>query len=191
AVNVLGTTPGEVAGLVRYNGKPAISITIRKNSDANIVRVADAVTAKIHELHSHYPRLQIGTIYDSSKSIKDSVSGLEGDGLFGAIFAVLVIFVFLLTVRSTLVTAVSIPLSIFTAIVVLGWQGITLNVMTISAIAVAIGRVVDDAIVVLENIYRHVQAGEARLDAVVNGTRGVGRAILGATSTTVAVFLPI
>ena len=106
-------------------------------------------------------------------------------------FAVLVIFVFLLTIRTTLVTAVSIPLSIFTAIVILGAQGITLNIMTISAIAVAVGRVVDDAIVVLENIYRHIQEGENRRDAVVHGTAEVGRAILGSTITTVAVFLPI
>ena len=190
-VNVLGTTPGEIAGIVRYNGQPAIGLTIRKNSDANIVQVADAVDAKLKDLQKQYPQLHVGKLFDSSTSIKDSVSSLVGDGVFGAIFAILVIFLFLRTVRTTLVTAVSIPLSIFTAIIILGAQGITLNVMTISAIAVAVGRVVDDAIVVLENIYRHVQEGEARFDAVVNGTREVGRAIIGSTITTVAVFLPI
>ncbi len=190
-VNVLGNTPGQIAGIVRFNGKPAISITIRKNSDANIVKVADAVQAKVHDLEKQYPQLQISTLYDSSTGIVDSVSGLVRDGLFGALFAILVIFLFLRTVRTTLVTAVSIPLSIFTALLILGWQGITLNIMTISAVAVAIGRVVDDAIVVLENIYRHVQEGEDRFDAVVNGTREVGRAIIGSTVTTIAVFLPI
>ncbi len=190
-VNVLGNTPGQIAGIVRFNGKPAISITIRKNSDANIVKVADAVQAKVHDLEKQYPQLQISTLYDSSTGIVDSVSGLVRDGLFGALFAILVIFLFLRTVRTTLVTAVSIPLSIFTALLILGWQGITLNIMTISAVAVAIGRVVDDAIVVLENIYRHVQEGEERFDAVVNGTREVGRAIIGSTVTTIAVFLPI
>jgi hydrophobic/amphiphilic exporter-1 (mainly G- bacteria), HAE1 family len=190
-VNTLGMTPGEIAGIVRFNGKPAISITIRKNSDANIVKVADAVQSRITDLEKQYPQLKISTLYDSSTGIKDSVNNLLRDGLFGAIFAVLVIFVFLLTVRSTLVTAVSIPLSIFTAIVILGAQGITLNIMTISGIAVAVGRVVDDAIVVLENIYRHIQLGENRRDAVVHGTAEVGRAILGSTITTVAVFLPI
>jgi len=190
-VNVLGNTPGQIAGIVRFNGKPAISITIRKNSDANIVKVADAVQAKVHDLEKQYPQLQISTLYDSSTGIVDSVNGLVRDGLFGALFAILVIFLFLRTVRTTLVTAVSIPLSIFTALLILGWQGITLNIMTISAVAVAIGRVVDDAIVVLENIYRHVQEGEERFEAVVNGTREVGRAIIGSTVTTIAVFLPI
>jgi len=190
-VNVLGATPGQIAGIVRFNGKPAISITIRKNSDANIVKVADAVQSKVRDLEKQYPQLQISTLYDSSTSIVDSVDGLVRDGLFGALFAILVIFLFLRTVRTTLVTAVSIPLSIFTALIILGTQGITLNLMTISAVAVAIGRVVDDAIVVLENIYRHVQEGEERVDAVVNGTREVGRAIIGSTITTIAVFLPI
>ncbi len=190
-VNVLGTTPGQIAGIVRFNGKPAISITIRKNSDANIVKVANAVQAKIGDLHKLYPQLTISTLYDSSTGIVDSVDSLVRDGLFGAIFAILVIFVFLRTVRGTLVTAVSIPLSIFAALLILGWQGITLNIMTISAVAVAVGRVVDDAIVVLENIYRHIQEGEERRDAVVNGAREVGRAIIGSTITTVAVFLPI
>ncbi len=190
-VNVLGTTPGQIAGIVRFNGKPAISITIRKNSDANIVKVANAVQAKIGDLHKLYPQLTISTLYDQSTGIVDSVDSLVRDGLFGAIFAILVIFVFLRTVRGTLVTAVSIPLSIFTALLILGWQGITLNIMTISAVAVAVGRVVDDAIVVLENIYRHIQEGEERRDAVVNGAREVSRAIIGSTITTVAVFLPI
>src|SRR2546423_5852418 len=191
SINTLGTTPGEIAGIVRFNGKPAISITLRKNSDANIVKVADAVQSKITNLEKQYPQLKISTLYDSSTGIKDSVNNLLRDGLFGAVFAVLVIFVFLLTVRSTLVTAVSIPLSIFTAILILGAQGITLNIMTISGIAVAVGRVVDDAIVVLENIYRHIQLGENRRDAVVHGTAEVGRAILGSTIPTVAAFLPI
>jgi len=190
-VNVLGNTPGQIAGIVRFNGKPAISITIRKNSDANIVKVADGVQAKITSLEKQYPQLHISTLFDSSTGIVDSVSGLVRDGLFGALFAILVIFLFLRTVRTTLVTAVSIPLSIFTALLILGWQGITLNIMTISAVAVAIGRVVDDAIVVLENIYRHVQEGEERVAATINGTREVGRAIIGSTVTTIAVFLPI
>ncbi len=190
-VNVLGNTPGQIAGIVRFNGKPAISITIRKNSDANIVKVADGVQAKITSLEKQYPQIHISTLFDSSTGIVDSVSGLVRDGLFGALFAILVIFLFLRTVRTTLVTAVSIPLSIFTALLILGWQGITLNIMTISAVAVAIGRVVDDAIVVLENIYRHVQEGEERVAATINGTREVGRAIIGSTVTTIAVFLPI
>jgi len=188
-VNVLGNTPGQIAGIVRFNGKPAISI--RKNSDANIVKVADGVQAKITSLEKQYPQIHISTLFDSSTGIVDSVSGLVRDGLFGALFAILVIFLFLRTVRTTLVTAVSIPLSIFTALLILGWQGITLNIMTISAVAVAIGRVVDDAIVVLENIYRHVQEGEERIAATINGTREVGRAIIGSTVTTIAVFLPI
>lgn len=191
ATNTIGNTPGQIAGIVRFDGRPAISLSIRKNANANIVTVANAVNAKMRDLGRQYPQLTIGTIYDSSTYIKSSVGSLLGDGVFGAVFAIIVIFLFLLTVRTTLVTAISIPLSILVAIVLLYLFGYTLNIMTISAIAVAVGRVVDDAIVVLENIFRHVQEGDSRVEATVSGVREVSRAIIGSTLTTISVFLPI
>jgi HAE1 family hydrophobic/amphiphilic exporter-1 len=114
------------------------------------------------------------------------------EGALGALFAVLVILVFLnFSVRSTLVVAVSIPLSVFVAFALLNMQSLTLNMMTLGGMTVAIGRVIDDSIVVLENIYRHIQRGEDRKEAVIVGTGDVNMAILASTATTVAVFLPL
>ena len=103
----------------------------------------------------------------------------------------LVIFLFLLNIRSTVVAAVSIPLSLLAAIIAMSVSGITINIMTLGGLAVAVGRVVDDSIVVLENIYRHRSQGEPIGDAVLNGTREVASAITSSTLTTIAVFLPL
>ena len=127
----------------------------------------------------------------SRSFILESQDGLLREGGLGALFAVLTIFLFLFSLRSTLVAAISIPLSVLTALVLMQVADISLNVMTLGGLAVAVGRVVDDAIVVLENIYRHRAMGEDRLTAVIQGPREVARAITASTLTTVMVFLPI
>ena len=123
--------------------------------------------------------------------IKESADGLVREGGLGAIFAILTIFLFLFSIRATVVAAISIPLSILTALVIMQLTGVTINIMTLGGLAVAVGRVVDDAIVVLENIYRHRSLGEDRLTASINGPREVAGAITASTLTTVAVFLPL
>ncbi len=131
------------------------------------------------------------TLSDQATFITQSINGLVKEGLLGAGFAVLVIFLFLLNVRSTLVTAISIPMSLLVAFIVLYVASISLNVLTLGGLAIAIGRVVDDAVVVLENIYRHVQSGERPRKAVITATREVGTAITASTATTLAVFAPL
>ncbi len=123
--------------------------------------------------------------------IKESANGLVREGGLGAIFAILTIFLFLFSIRATVVAAISIPLSILTALVIMQLTGVTINIMTLGGLAVAVGRVVDDAIVVLENIYRHRALGEDRMTASINGPREVAGAITASTLTTVAVFLPL
>jgi HAE1 family hydrophobic/amphiphilic exporter-1 len=130
-------------------------------------------------------------VQDQPAFIQTSMDGLVREALLGAGFAILVIFGFLLSVRSTLVTAISIPLSMLVAFILLWWQGITLNIMTLGGLAVAVGRVVDDAIVILKSIYRHVQRGEDSRTATLAGVREVALAITASTATTVAVFLPL
>ena len=125
----------------------------------------------------HPADLEVATVSDQSDFILESSEGLLREGGLGAVFAVLTIFLFLFSLRSTLVAAVSIPLSILTALVVMQRAGITLNIMTLGGLAVAVGRVVDDSIVVLENIYRHRALGEDRLTAVLDGPREVAGAI--------------
>jgi hydrophobic/amphiphilic exporter-1 (mainly G- bacteria), HAE1 family len=179
-------------GYGRTNGQPALTLTVSKTSDANTVEVADAVQAKLDEIAaSHSQELTVTTVQDLSVFIKESRDGLLREGGLGAVFAILTIFLFLFSIRATVVAAISIPLSILTALVVMQLTGVTINIMTLGGLAVAVGRVVDDAIVVLENIYRHRALGEDRLTASINGPKEVAGAITASTLTTVAVFLPL
>jgi HAE1 family hydrophobic/amphiphilic exporter-1 len=179
-------------GISRTNGVPSVGINITKAQSANTVTVANAVKSKLDDLKSKLPGdVNIITLQDQSTFITQSINGLVREGLLGAGFAILVIFFFLLNIRSTLVTAISIPCSLLVAFIILYAANISLNVLTLGGLAIAIGRVVDDAIVVLENIYRHVQAGEPVRRAVMSAPREVGTAITSSTATTVAVFLPL
>jgi HAE1 family hydrophobic/amphiphilic exporter-1 len=191
----LGTVElDEVAatGYGRTNGQPALTLTVSKTSDANTVEVADAVQAKLTEIEGrHTAQLTVTTVQDLSVFIKESRDGLLREGGLGAVFAILTIFLFLLSLRATIVAAISIPLSILTALVIMQLTGVTINILTLGGLAVAVGRVVDDAIVVLENIYRHRSLGEDRRTAAINGPKEVAGAITASTLTTVAVFLPL
>src|SRR5579885_11457 len=179
-------------GISRTNGVPSVGINITKTQSANTVTVANAVKSKLNDLKSKLPGdVTIVTLQDQSTFITQSINGLIREGLLGAGFAILVIFLFLLNIRSTLVTAISIPCSLLVAFIILYAANISLNVLTLGGLAIAIGRVVDDAIVVLENIYRHVQAGEPVRRAVITAPREVGTAITSSTATTLAVFLPL
>ena len=191
----LGTVEAEgvaTTGYARTNGQPALTLTVTKTSTANTVEVAEAVEQSLEEAGArHTDTMTVAIVQDLSTFIKESQQGLLREGGLGALFAVLTIFLFLFSLRSTLVAAISIPLSILTALVVMQLAGISLNIMTLGGLAVAVGRVVDDAIVVLENIYRHRALGEDRLTAVTRGPREVAGAITASTLTTVAVFLPL
>jgi HAE1 family hydrophobic/amphiphilic exporter-1 len=179
-------------GYARTDGKPALSLSVSKTSTANTVQVAEDVTAVLDELGAQYQdTVTVEVVSDLSTFIKESRDGLVKEGGLGALFAVLTIFLFLRSIRSTIVAAVSIPLSILAGLVIMQLTGITLNIMTLGGLAVAVGRVVDDAIVVLENIYRHRALGEDRLTASINGPKEVAGAITAATVTTVGVFLPL
>ncbi|MEE9216173.1 MAG: efflux RND transporter permease subunit, partial [Anaerolineales bacterium] len=218
----------------RVNGNPSLSLLISQTSEANTVSSSEAAFEVLAELEAANPSIQFDTVFEQASFIQESISGVAREGVLGAIFAVIVILLFLsgtvkgkyrFSWRSTLVIAVSIPLSIFMAFVALRWLpsaahiafdplgelvdgvpvvetvvaatsalfplGITLNIMSLAGLTVAIGRVVDDSIVVLENIYRHIQQGRDRKEAVLIGTRDVSIAILASTVTTVVVFLPI
>ncbi|HSL76650.1 MAG TPA: efflux RND transporter permease subunit, partial [Candidatus Limnocylindrales bacterium] len=191
----LGTVEAEgvaTTGYARTDGQPALTLTVTKSSTANTVDVAETVQAALKEAGSrHADTVSVAVVQDLSSFIKESQDGLLREGGLGALFAVITIFLFLFSLRSTLVAAISIPLSVLTALVIMQLTGISLNIMTLGGLAVAVGRVVDDAIVVLENIYRHRALGEDRLTAVTRGPREVAGAITASTLTTVAVFLPL
>ena len=188
----LGSSPS--AGAARTNGQPSVAIHVSKSPEANTVQVANRVNSEVKRLQRDIDGsgAELVTIYDQSTQIKNSISGMLREGGFGALFAVIVVFLFLWSFRSTFVTAVSIPLSVIVALLLLYALGFTLNIFTLAGLTIAIGRVIDDSIVVLENIYRHVrQEGEDIAVAVRSAPREVASAITSSTLTTVAVFLPL
>ncbi len=178
--------------ITRTNGQPSIGLRIIKGPNANTVTVAHEVWSALPGIKSSIGHgIQVQTIQDQATPITQAISDILREGLLGAVFAVLVIFVFLRSARATVVAAISIPLSLLVALIALWWQGITLNILTLGGMMVAIGRVVDDSIVVLENISRHVSEGERPLVAAYTGAREIITAVASSTLTTVAVFLPI
>jgi HAE1 family hydrophobic/amphiphilic exporter-1 len=180
------------ASIIRTNSRSSLGINVVKDIDANTVEVANNVQDKVSQIRERLPDdVEIVTHFDQSDVIEESIASLLREGALGFLFAVIVIYIFLTGVRTTLVTAVSIPLSIIIALIVLAWQGMTLNLITMAGLTVAIGRVVDDSIVVLENIYRHARQGEKLSEAAYTATREVGTAVFASTLTTVAVFLPL
>ena len=218
----------------RLDGNPSLSMIVFQDNDANTVSVSHSLFDKLDDLVAENPGLRFETAFEQASFIEESISGVANEGGLGAIFAVIVILIFLsgtiggrykLSWRSTIVTAVSIPLSVFMAFALFRWlpplanlildpllgatvgvpvlgslvmvvsrmfpADLTLNIMTLSGMTVAIGRVIDDSIVVLENIYRHIQRGRDMKQSVITGTRDVAIAIFASTVTTVVVFLPI
>ncbi|MBG6054980.1 HAE1 family hydrophobic/amphiphilic exporter-1 [Salinibacterium sp. CAN_S4] len=181
-----------VTGISRVNGEPALTIAITKTPAGNTVAVSQDVRDLIPELEQALGQNTTFTIaFDQAPFIEESINSLATEGLLGLAFAVIVILLFLLSVRSTLVTAISIPASVLITFIGMQAAGYTLNIITLGALTIAIGRVVDDSIVVIENIKRHIGLGEEKLPAILTAVKEVAGAVTASTATTVAVFLPI
>jgi len=196
------TTLGDVAkvaitesprtSISRVDGQQALTISITKTQEANTVDVSNTVRDALPGIEDKIegdPRFTV--VFDQAPYIQQSIDSLAEEGLLGLAFAVLVILVFLLSWRSTLVTAISIPTSVLLAAIGMRAAGYTLNIITLAALTIAIGRVVDDSIVVIENIKRHMLPGVDRGQAVRDAVREVAGAVTASTLTTVAVFLPV
>ncbi|WP_148667430.1 efflux RND transporter permease subunit, partial [Arthrobacter sp. Hiyo1] len=197
-----GTTIGSVAdvsikddaatSITRTNGKPTLALSITKKPDGDTVAISHAVKDSIAQMEAELgSNAHFTPVFDQAPYIEKSIKDLTTEGLLGLGFAVAVILVFLMSVRSTLVTAVSIPLSLLITFIGISATHYSLNILTLGALTIAIGRVVDDSIVVIENIKRHLSYGEHKLGAILNSIREVAGAITASTLTTVAVFLPI
>ncbi len=217
------------ASITRTDGNPSVKVTVYKDGDANTVEVVHRVFDLLDEYQADNDGMAADMVFEQATFIEDAIAGVSREGALGAVFAVIVILIFLsgqvggkykLSWRATLVTGTSIPLSVLTALLLMRWipgtvgtwlqnmidngagdavsfiarlfpTNVTLNIMTLSGLTVAIGRVVDDSIVVLENSYRFIQRGDDPKKAVLEGTKEVAIAIFSATVTTVAVFLPL
>ncbi|GHO44178.1 efflux RND transporter permease subunit [Ktedonospora formicarum] len=178
--------------LSHINGKPSIGISLSKTNNGNSVAISRSVRDRLPSLEKKLGHnARISTVFDQAPFIEDSMAAMVHEGLLGALFAIIVILISLFSLRSTLVAACSIPLSVVVALIALWIGNYTLNVLTLGGLTIAIGRVIDDSIVVLENIYRHLQRGEGKQEAVLAGVREVSAAVIASTLTTVAVFLPL
>jgi HAE1 family hydrophobic/amphiphilic exporter-1 len=178
--------------ITRTNGKETLALSVTKKPEGDTVAISHAVKDSIAQLEAELgSNAKFTPVFDQAPFIEKSIKDLTTEGLLGLGFAVAVILVFLMSVRSTLVTAVSIPLSLLITFIGLAATGYSLNILTLGALTIAIGRVVDDSIVVIENIKRHLSYGEAKITAILSSIREVAGAITASTLTTVAVFLPI
>lgn len=181
-----------ITGISRVNGEPSVTIAISKAPSGNTVAVSQAIVEAIPDLEAALgDNTKFTVVFDQAPFIEESINSLATEGLLGLAFAVVVIFLFLFSFRSTVVAAISIPVSVLITFIGMQVAGYTLNVITLGALTIAIGRVVDDSIVVIENIKRHLSLGEEKLPAILSAVKEVAAAITASTVTTVAVFLPL
>ena len=181
-----------VTSISRTNGLDSLGIQVTKTQDGNTVAISNGVEAKIDELTAKLGgNVEINTVFDQGPFVEKQLENLTIEGTLGLTFAILIILVFLGSIRSTLVTAISIPTSLLVTFAGLLVSDYSLNLFTLSALTIAVGRVVDDSIVVIENINRHLSYGEEKKSAIIQAVKEVAGAITSATITTVAVFLPV
>lgn len=173
------------------NGQPSLSIAIQKETGANTVQVATRVKKEMEQIARNMPDIKYDYVFDQSEFIQVAIGNLKSSAILGAVLAVLILYVFLRNFRSTLIIALSIPISIIATFTLVYFNQLTLNMMSLGGLALGVGMLVDNSIVVLENIYRHCEQGEDRVSAAQVGATEVGMAITASTLTTIAVFVPI
>jgi hydrophobe/amphiphile efflux-1 (HAE1) family protein len=175
----------------RLNGADAVSFSIKKQSGANTAAIASRVHAALARVAPAFPALRISRVHDDAEFIEANVAQVRDDIIFGGLMAVLVIFLFMRDWRSTLITALALPTSVVATFFFMWIAGFTFNMMTLMALSLVIGILIDDAVVVRENIYRHMELGDDPMTAAQRGTSEIGLAVMATTFTILAVFLPV
>ncbi len=182
----------EVENLALYNGARTLLLTVQKSQDENTIQVVDGLNATLKELASQLPPgVKLEPIVDNSRSIRVSVANVRQTLLEGAVLTILIVFLFLNSWRSTVITGLTLPIALIGTFLFMYAFGFTVNMMTLMALSLCVGLLIDDAIVVRENIVRHVQMGKGPYQASMDGTQEIGLAVLATTLSIVAVFLPI
>lgn len=182
----------EKRSLARIDGVEGVTLDISRQSGGNTVEVARAVKAEMAEMEKALPPdMHLNLIVDNSTFIEDSIHEVLLNIYYGGFLAILVIFLFLADIRSTTISAIAIPASIIATFTFIRFLGFTLNMMTLLALAISVGLLIDDAIVVIENIFRRLQSGEPAMKAAFNGTKEIGLAVMATTFSIVVVFLPV
>ena len=175
----------------KVNGENAISISIQKQADANTTTVVDRVHSEIDKIIKDYPNTEIVVVLDQGKYISQMVDSVSLNAVIGAVLAVVILFIFLKDLRPTIVIGLAIPISVIVAFSAIYFTGITLNIVSMGGLALGIGMLVDNAVVVLENIYRLRKLGLSKTEAAIQGSQQVTGAIVASTLTTIAVFMPV
>ena len=183
--------PEERTDIVRLNGHESVGFYIYKEAEDNTVRVAEQITAEVNRLAADSPGLDFSVIYNQARFIDNAIGEVKSSAVIGVILAVLILYVFLRNWGATIIISLAIPLSILATFTLMYFQNLTLNMMTLGGLALGSGMLVDAAIVVIENIFRRRQLGEAADQAAIHGTSEVGMAIFATVVTTIVVFLPI
>lgn len=175
----------------RFNGAPAMGLSINAQPDANVVTTSIGVYKKIAQIQARYPGMHIGVVFDQQGFIDDAINALEHTAMYGAILAVLIILLFLHSWRTTLIVAISLPISVLGTLFVAFIFGYSLNIMTLGGLALAVGLIVDDAVVIIENIFRHMSRGQTPRDAAESATAEIFSAVLASSITVITVFIPL
>ena len=181
----------EIRYIVTVDGVPAVRMFVYKQSGSNAVEVSEAIHEEIALIHEDYPNVQIEAPWDSADFIRASINNVKDATLVGAALAIVVLLFFLRSLSSTLIIGVAIPISVISTFALMYFNGFTLNTVSFGGLALGVGMLVDNAIVVLENIFRLREKGKDRVEAAVIGSRQVGTAITASTLTTIAVFVPV
>lgn len=183
---------GDITQKNKANGVSSIALYVKKQSNANTVKVCDGIRAELERLKPSLPQnMNIVVTHDLSTFIKQAIKTVVKNALVGALLAIIILYLFLRNIRSTFVVGISIPVSVITTFILIYFSGLTLNLMSLGGLALGVGMLVDNAIVVLENIYRYRQEGYSQMEAAKLGASEVGMAVTASTLTTMAVFLPI
>jgi HAE1 family hydrophobic/amphiphilic exporter-1 len=175
----------------RLNGTPAVGITINAQPNANIVATSVGVRAKIDAIQQRYPGMHFAVVFGQEGFIREAIAALEHTAIYGALLAILIILLFLHSWRSTLIVAVSLPVSVLGTLFAAYVFGYSLNIMTLGGLALAVGLIVDDAIVVIENIYRHMARGQTPMEAAESATAEIFSAVMASSITVITVFVPL
>lgn len=181
----------DLTSIARTNGVQSINIAVQKQSDANTVSVANEISGVVKNLEQGTPDRSFHIVMDQSTFIKQTINTVMREAVLGGLLAILILFIFFHNVRNSLISATAIPIAVMGTFAVLFFMDVTINMMTLGGLSLAMGRLIDDNIVALENIYRHRQEGYSKIEAAVKGVSEVGMAITASTLATVAVFLPI
>jgi HAE1 family hydrophobic/amphiphilic exporter-1 len=191
-VATIRDTVEEQRSLALIDGEPAVALDITKQTKANTVGLVDDVLAAVEELRPQLPAgVEIQVVRDSSVFIRDAVTDVQDTLIIGALLTILIVFCFLNSWRSTVITGLTLPISVISSFIIMYFLGMTLNMLTLMALSLAIGLLIDDAIVVRENIVRHLEHGQDHFAAAREGTSEIGQAVLATSMSIICVFVPV